>query len=233
MLIPGFTVLFISEDSVYRILSTDYIGYRTKITVLVLIAFVIGFTLTTFLQALLGGIGGAIGAAAYKPPHTYTVAPWRDPRWRQLVKQKLGTNCPNDTRPISPPIFDLREKLIANLPPERRQEETLKLNQEKLSCESDDLAWTNWYDHYHKIIVLPEETDLSRQIHSGLRFSLEVAGLCYLIGTTARPAVRHWWFIVPASLWVALLIIESIESARKTLNKWSSLNEQIRYLVNN
>jgi hypothetical protein len=144
----------------------------------------------------------------------------------------LGNKCPNDTRPISPAILELRTKLTTNLPQSSQAEETLKLQQEKLSAESDDLAWSSRYDHYHKIIVLPDEKDIFLQVHTGLRFSLETAAVYCLMSSVAVPAVRHWWLLVPAVFWTLLLILESVESLRKALNKWSTLNDQIKYLTN-
>jgi hypothetical protein len=230
-IIPGGIALLISTGMVSWFLSLGLLGYRTKISALMVASFVIGFTMTTFLQALLGAVGGVIGAATYKPPHSYNIAPWRDPGWRALVKGKLGANCPNDTRPMSPVIFDLRTKIIGNLPNGQQPAETLKLHTQRLSAESDDLAWATWYDHYHKIIVQPDERDVFLQVHTGLRFSLQTAAVYVLLSAAVVPAVRHWWCIVPASLWALLLILESVESVRKALNKWSTLNEQVKYLA--
>jgi hypothetical protein len=232
-IIPGFTALLISRNTVYRLLSLESLGYRTKLTVLIVISFVVGFTMTTFLQAVLGAIGGALGAATYETPYSLAIAPWRDPRWRELVRAKLGASCPNDTRPLSTAIFNLRTELINNLPPGRRPQETFNLQEERLRAESDDLAWATWYDHYHKIIVTPDDKDIFLHVHTGLRFSLETAAV-YCLGSAAIvPAVRHWWCLVPAGIWVLILAVESVESARKSLNRWSTLNDQIKYLAIN
>ena len=104
------------------------------------------------------------------------------------------------------------------------------LNAERLKAESDDLAWSVWYDHYHSIVVRPDDKDIFLQVHTGLRFSLETAALYLLLSAIFVPPVRHWWYIAPASVWVVLLVVESIEAARKALDKWSTLNEQVKYL---
>jgi hypothetical protein len=61
-------------------------GYRAKLGVILVSAFVVGNSMTTFLYKLLRSIGGAIGGyVGYKPPHLYDAAPWRDPDDAQLL----------------------------------------------------------------------------------------------------------------------------------------------------
>jgi hypothetical protein len=66
-LIPGFTALFISGRLIDQVLSVSYVGYRSRVAFLLIIAFSIGFTMTTCLSAMLGAVGGVIGNATYKP----------------------------------------------------------------------------------------------------------------------------------------------------------------------
>src|SRR5579863_1795028 len=86
--IPGFVALLVFSGSMQQLFALGSLGYRTRVAVVVLVAFVVGFTMTTTLNALLGAIGGSIGSVSYKPPHTHPIAPWRDPRWRRLVKNQ-------------------------------------------------------------------------------------------------------------------------------------------------
>jgi hypothetical protein len=209
-----------------------FLGYRTKVSLVVLVAFVIGFTATTFLNAILGAVGGAIGAVRYKPPHSYDIAPWRDPRWRDLIKKRVGAGCPNDTRPLSPTIVDLRTKLAANLPQARQQDAITALHLERLAAESDDLNWAVWYDHYHKIILEPSR-DVTWYVHTGLAFSLETAALIVLFSAAVVPNVRHWWCILPSCMWAFLFVLEQVFTAKKALDKWSTLNDQVKYLSAN
>ena len=232
-LIPGFTALLISGRTADELLYLSSLGYRSRVTVILVIAFVVGFTLTTCLSALLGAIGGVIGSVTYKAPESYAVAPWRDPTWRELIKKKLGANAPSDTRPISSVILELRQKMINNLPTSQQQPENLRLQQDQLATEADDLAWSVWYDHYHKIAVMPDEKDVFLQVHTGLRFSLQTASLYCLTSALVVPSLRHWWYLAPAVFWVVTLVIESVNSLQKALNKWSSLHDQIKYLTNN
>jgi hypothetical protein len=227
-IIPGAVVLLIF-GGLQRFFALGFLGYRTKVSLIILAAFVIGFTATTFLNAILGGVGGAIGSVTYKPPHSYDIAPWRDPRWRELIKKRVGAGCPNDTRPLSPMIVDLRTKIAANLPQAQEEEAMVALHLERLAAESDDLNWAVWYDHYHKIILEPSR-DVVWHVHTGLAFSLETAALIVLLSASVVPSVRHWWFILPSCMWVFLFILDQVFAVKKVSDKWSTLNDQVKYL---
>ena len=192
-------------------------------------AFVIGFTATTFLGAILGAIGGAIGAARYKPPYSYEIAPWRDPKWRELVRKRVGAGCPNDTRPMSALVIELRSKIAASLPHDQQSAAIVALHGERLAAESDDLNWSVWYDHYHRIILEPSK-DVVWHVHTGLAFSLETAAVVALLGAAVVPSVRHWWLILPCFMWLLLLVVESVVTVRKAADKWSTLSDQVKYL---
>jgi hypothetical protein len=222
--------LLVSPGSLQWLFALGFLGYRTRVTVVVLLAFVVGFTMTTILSAFLGAIGGAIGSVTYKPPHVHAIAPWRDPKWRQLVKNQLGAQCPNDTRPISPPIFNMRLNIAQNLPEDRRVAEIAALHAERFSAESDDLDWSQWYDHYSRIVLLPDDKDVVQHIHTGLAFNLQTAALYLLASAIFVARVRHWWCIVPAVAWVSLLVVENVVVVQKLSNEWSTLSQQIKYL---
>jgi hypothetical protein len=132
--IPGFVALLISDKVGALLLLPISLGYRTRVSILIVVAFLAGFTMTSFLSAFLGALGGAIGGAAYKTPQSYEIAPWRDPRWRALIwraliKKRLGSNCPDDTRSLSTALLGLRTKLIKTLPGVLQADEIDKLMQ--------------------------------------------------------------------------------------------------------
>ena len=230
-IIPGSVVLLIF-GWLQWFFALGVLGYRTKLALVIIVAFVVGFSATTFLNAILGAMGGAIGAVSYKPPHSYAIAPWRDPKWRELVKKRVGAGCPKDTRPISPLVVDLRSKIAANLPQDQQASAMMALHTERLAAESDDLNWAVWYDHYHKIILEPTG-DVVWHVHTGLTFNLETAALIVLLSATVVPSVRHWWCILPSCMWVLLFVVESVVAVQKAFDKWSTLNDQVKYLSAN
>jgi len=228
-IIPGFVVLLIFPGWLPWFFALGFLGYRTKLSLLALLAFVVGFTVTSFLNAFLGAVGGVVGLSTYKPPYSYSLAPWRDPTWRELIRKRLGAGCPNDTHPMSPLLLDLRSKIVANLPQDQQAAAGIELHTERLAAESDDLNWASWYDHYHKIILEPSK-DVVWHVHTGLTFNLEAAALIILLSATVLPSVRHWWCILPAFIWLLLLITECVVSLQQAADKWATLRDQIKYL---
>src|SRR5258705_12627328 len=107
--IPGIVALILLEvvtpGTLRAVLNSGFLGYRTSIALVLLLAFVIGNTLSTALAILLivptatlGAITYAVRSRpSYQDRHAYDPAPWRDPNWRALAKKHLGDRAPNDT----------------------------------------------------------------------------------------------------------------------------------------
>ena len=237
--IPGFVALVIFEvaspGSLGWFFALGFLGYRTRLSLIILAFFVLGNSMTTFLRGLLGAIGGAWGSVTeqqpYRPTTSYRVAPWRDPRWRSLVARHLGSRSPSDIALLSPDVFEARRKMVELLPPQERPRAMYELNAERIRTESDDLEWAQWYDHYHRIVLEPRDRDLFFEVGWGLRINLETAALYLLLSATFVPRLRHWWCILPSLLWVLVLAAEEYDSARKFSDKWATLSEQIKYFA--
>lgn len=99
--IPGFVALLIfglAHPAAFNwFFVLGFLGYKTKLCLILLVAFVVGNSLTTFLERFLAAIGGAIGGAAasrpYQAPYSCNVAPWRDPSWRAILKKHFGAEA--------------------------------------------------------------------------------------------------------------------------------------------
>lgn len=236
--IPGFVALIIFQlaapGSFDWFFALGFLGYRTKLTISVLTAFVVGYSMTTFLRALLGGAYGAYGAIVaqrpYKPPQSYAIAPWRDPRWRTVLRDHLGAQAPNDTSPILPDIFETRRKMVELLPQDQQPAALYELNSEKLRAEIDDLQWEQWYDYYHRIVLQPDDRDLFSHVRWGLSVNLETAALYTLMSAWMVPSVRRWWCILLASPWLLMLVAEEYSSYKQWTDRWTTLTAQIKYL---
>lgn len=238
-IVPGFAALLIYQAAhpaaFAWFFSLQLVGYKTALTLIVLAAFIVGYTITTFLVSLLGVIAGVIGGVAVvqsRPAHSFKVAPWRDRRWRDAAKKVLGADAPDDTLVIPQESFEFRRKLLESYRDKNKAAEDLvALEQEKLNSEIDDSKWKDVYEHFHEIILsqLPAD-EFTFHIRTGLNFNLEAAGLYVLVSAMIVPAVRHWWSIVPACVWVLLAIAENYMQIKNYLNKWSTLAAQIRYL---
>jgi hypothetical protein len=73
--IPGFTVLLIIQLSAPGVFEgffwIGFLGYKTKLSIIVLVAFIIGYSATTLLRALIGGVFGALEGAFPTPFRPY------------------------------------------------------------------------------------------------------------------------------------------------------------------
>jgi len=221
-IIPGFTALLIFQLAVPEaftwFFTLGFIGYKTKLALILLVAFVIGNSTTSFLRGTLGMIGGVIAAVVmrrpYVPPQTQTIAPWRDPRWRTVLKKQLGAQVPNDTRLINEDFFNQRREMI-NLQPEPQRAAALHtLSQERLLTQIDDGDWQQWYDHYHRIVLSDPERDFQWYVAHGLAYNLETAAVYVVLSAFVVPAVRHWWSLGPALFWVLILFSQEYTVAR-------------------
>ena len=234
-IIPGLVALLISAPgSVRWFLGLTFLGYRTKLSLIALVAFVVGNSLTAFLTALLGSLGGAYGAVVgmrpYEAPSTYPIAPWRDPRWRSVLKKRLGAQTPNDTVLHSPELFSLKLRAVELIPEGQRAVALAELNLEKTRTEIDDSNWAQWYDHYRGIVYQPKNPDPVVQVRHGLGFNLETTSLYVLVSAVFVPSLRHWWCILPSCLWILILIAQEYSGVKRFTNIWSTLSDQINYL---
>lgn len=233
-IIPGFVALLVFHlakpwafEWFFRL---GFLGYNTKLALIIVTAFVIGISLTTFLNSFFGAIGGAIGGFTYKYSSQYDIAPWRNPRWRKLVREHLGAKAPNDSHFIPWSIFEMKRDFIAHLPEAQQAQALNDLNAEKANSDIDDADWQQWYHHYRMVVREPDKQDFAWNVHSALRLNLQTTGVYILISSAVVPSVRRWWCIVPACMWVMLLFAEIYTDFRRVLDDWSTLNDQIRYL---
>jgi hypothetical protein len=239
-IIPGFVALLIFQLATPKsfdwFFTIGFLGYKSKITIIAIAAFIIGNSMTSFLGSISGGVVGAIGGylatEPYKPPHSYEVAPWRDPRWRLALKRYLGEQAPNDSNLITPEVFNLLRGPIERLPVAEQPLALLTLENSSLNSKMDDGKWSNWYNHYHQIVLTQEKPEqFERYVRKGLNFNLETTSFYVVISALIVPAVRHWWCILPAGIWIIIFLSEQYRGVRQFRDPWSTLAEQIDYLI--
>src|SRR5262249_41570943 len=101
---------------------------------------------------------------------------------------------------------------------------------ERFEREKEDKDWALWYDHYHKLVIQPDDQDVVVHVRHGINFNLETTALYVLVSLFFVPSLRHWWYIVPAGLWVVSLIGAEYWGWKQLTDKWATLNTQITYL---
>jgi hypothetical protein len=232
--VPGFTALLTFQmaapGSFSWFFHLGFLGYRAKLAVIVLMACVIGFSMTTFVRIVLSALGGAIESKRTpKPSYVYPIAPWRDPRWRMALKGYLGPQAPEDTLLVTQELFD-QKRTALDLQAEPARSLALKnLTIQKSKTELDDFYWAQWYDHFHRVVLEPSDRDFAN-VRSVLNINLGTAGLCVLIGSIPVPSLRQWWSLVLAVGWTIVLIGQEFKDQDKYRSQWSTLSTQIKYL---
>jgi hypothetical protein len=109
--LPGFALLFVynakNPGTIARALLLPYLGYATRVWLLIAISFMLGYTLSTVMSTVAGAVAGAIGAlwgsfARNTHPYKYQVAPWRDRNWRAAYISRFGSDAPRDLTLVLP-----------------------------------------------------------------------------------------------------------------------------------
>jgi hypothetical protein len=100
---------------------------------------------------------------------------------------------------------------------------------QKHEAEADDVAWATWYFHYHSLL-LQKKRDFLWHVKIGLNINFEAASFCTLIAAVSVPAVRHWWFLLPASFWVIYFFYEMYANYQDASDRWWSLETGTKIL---
>lgn len=238
-IVPGFAAILIYDSAAPAsfgwFFSIGFLGYRTKLILALAAAFVVGYTLTSFLRGILGAAGGAVSAIRamrpYNLPHSYPVAPWRDPRWRIALRNYLGAEAPNDSHLSTKELMELKRQGANLLPEGMRSKAMAELDVEKINSEIDDSRWSEWYDHFHRIVLGQDEQDFGSYVANGLNINLASTSVYVLLSAPFVPAVRHWWCVFPACVWVSMYAAREYTSVVNLTNQWFTLAKQIEYLV--
>ena len=148
-----------------------------------------------------------------------------------FLRGRLGDQAPNDTTLLAEETFNLKRETVNYMPEAKRPEAIANLNHERIQTQMDDLQWSQWYDHYHqRVLTDRNKWSIQAYVHHGLAFNLETASIYTLLSALFVPAVRHWWCILPALMWVVILLAQEYTALHKMRNPWATLTEQIVYL---
>ena len=126
--------------------------------------------------------------------------------------------------------YDLRLSLIQLQPEEERAHAAVALQIERGDTLLNDMRWEQWYDHFHFVVLQQVDRTFESYVRTGLSFNLQAAALYTLVSATVVPAIRHWWCLLPAAMWVTLLLADTYRLAASFTDKWSTLTAQLRYL---
>lgn len=246
--LPGFALLFVYDaknlGAVTSILSLPYLGYATRVWLLIAVCFVLGYTLSSVLSTVVGGVAGAIGAlwasvARTKHPYEYQVAPWRDPNWRVAYISRFGSDAPKDLTLILPrdaaELLRLNQPLPPNLADQQKLAEqlTLQINaglKAAIDAIQNDTEWRMRYENIKLKVLFQQPLEPIEEVIGRLDSDFSVASAVLVVGAAFSTNLRVWWFMLPAMGWLIVGVLRFCAKAYQIVAPWSSLSAQIEML---
>jgi hypothetical protein len=241
-IIPGSAAIWIytvaRPGTVQWFFNSGFVGYRTHMIVLVFAAFVIGHTITSCINSILGAVGFVIGyfigsRSSVKFGFAFLVAPWRDTRWRAAAAKYLGIAAPPDTQLISPQLAEIRTSSFSYLPDAEKATADFNLVTEQIRSIDEDRQWQQWYMQFHRTVLAPNDSDVVVHVRNGLHSNAQAAAIYTVIAFYFVPLAIHWWSVLLALAWIFLLLIEVTDGFIRHGDIWSTLSAQIEYLSAN
>jgi hypothetical protein len=234
-IVPGSAVIWMVylryPTWIVYIIYSPFLGYKTKLSIMLVLAFLIGNSITKLLARLAGAFGGAIGAISIgqSTQSTYDTAPWRDLRWRAAAKTYLGNIAPKDTFPMSESSFNLRLQLVQQTQGDQT-DRTDQLIRERLEYSFDDSEWASWYRQFHFELLQTSQDDFVRYISGGLSTNMSATAISLLFGTIFVPCIRTAPLYLICSIFIVASTFTGIIELFQAIDYWSSLSKQIRFL---
>jgi hypothetical protein len=232
--IPGtaaFVVLGLHHpDWVKDFRDGNYLGYRTKVWLVVAVAFALGWSLTIIFLSVLEVIKWRI----YRnwPNQEWDNLrsnPWQQTHWRALVTAVYGKGAPE----IVPFLRDdtvafqiERANLLAE--PERSRV-TGEVRYNKLKGDINDGEWKSWWRDLHTAQVTQPRDPVLRMVYA-LADNICTACLFILIAAPFTPALWHWWLIALCLFWVIQLIARIRHNFSVYADPWASYLQQMSHL---
>jgi hypothetical protein len=237
--VPGFVALLVFQlaepGSFGWFFSGGFLTYEAKVGVILIVAFLIGNCMTTFLMVLKGEVEDFVAKEKKQGPQQLPPidqgVPWRDIRWRLALKNRLGKKAPENVRVLPAGFLDEEQKRVAALPEAERRQSLGQLEETGINVAKDDADWYALYCIYHAVVLERSEQDDALNVREGLDFNLETAALVVLISALFVPSLRHWWCILPACMWIVIFVLEERADARRYNDLWSTLDDQILYFA--
>ena len=246
--LPGFALLYVyntrSPGAITNILSLPYLGYATRLWLLIAICFTSGYTFSVFLNSFASAAAGAGGAlwasfARNKHPYAYQVAPWRDPNWRAAYIKRFGSNAPKDTTLVLPGNAAELLRLSQPLPPNAVDQQklaeqiTLQINSElKTAVDAiiNDTAWRMCYERLKFKVLFESPAQPIDEVFGRLDSDFSLASAVLIVGSVLSVHLRVWWLMVPAVAWLAISILRFCVRIYQIVEPWNTFTKQMELL---
>jgi len=246
--LPGFALLYLyntqSPGTITSLLSLAYLGYATRVWLLITICFALGYTLSTFLNTVLSTVAGAIGAlwasfTSARHPYRYQIAPWRDSNWRAAYICRFGSEAPRDLTLVLPGNAAELLRLSQPLPPNMADQQTLaeqitlQINSElkaAIDAITNDTEWRMCYERMKFKVLFESPLEPIEEVFGRLDSDFSLASAVLIAGTALSAQFRVWWLMVPATGWIIVSVLRFCAKAYQIAEPWSTLRAQIEML---
>ena len=246
--LPGFAVLYVynshTPGAIASILSLAYLGYATKIWILIAISFALGYTLSTFINTAVTVIAGAIGAlwaavAKGRHPYTYQVAPWRDPKWRTAYIGRFGSEAPPNLTLVLPAnaieVLRFSQTAPSVMGDQQQLAEQITLNVNPglttaMDAIINDTEWRMCYERIKIKALFDRPLEPIDEIFGRLNSDFALASAVLVVGASFSAQLRVWWLMAPAAGWIAISVLRLCSKVYQITEPWSTLGAQIEML---
>ena len=246
--VPGFALLSVynakNPSAITGLLSLPYLGYATRVWLMISICFVLGYTLFTVVNSVGGALAGAIGAlwgyfARSRHPYEYQVAPWRDPTWRAAYISRFGSEAPKNLTLVLPrhaaELLESRQPLPAGLADHQRLAEqiTLQINSElkaAIDAITNDTDWRMCYERMKFMVLFQRPLEAIEEVLGQLDSDFSIASIIVIVGAALSNQFRVWWLMFPATGWLVVGVLRFCAKVYQFTYPWSTLRAQIELL---
>jgi len=246
--LPGFALFCVYNSQVpgaiAGILSLPYLGYATRVWLLVAICFTLGYTLSSFLNTVFSAMAGAVGAvwasfARARHPYRYQIAPWRDRSWRAAYIARFGSEAPKDLTLVLPVNAAELLRLSQPLPPSMAEQQmvaeqiTLQINSElqvAVDALMNDTEWRMCYERMKFKVLFEGPLEPIQEIFGRLDSDFSLASAVLVAGAVISPQLRVWWLMLPTIGWIIVSILRFCSKVYQIAEPWNTLSAQIEML---
>jgi len=238
--LPGAALFYLFEiehpGTLQWLLSISFLGYGSRLSLLLLLFFLIGYSFNRFLAAFLLPVGWVFGRVTRLPvwdrhPYGLANAPWRDQKWRAAYVRRFALDAPQDLA-LTPDGLD-EEMILAisklqpgEQPTPEQAAYPMKILLEAVNRIGNDQEWKSRYLRLHVAEITKRERGFVEEIGAGLDSNLTIASLIIVVASWFVPELRFWWLLLPAYLWFAESLVVTTQKTLRFFDPTSTLQAQ-------
>ncbi len=235
-LVPGCAILVVlglhHPEWARTLRDINYLGYQTKVWLVLGAAFTAGWSVTSGLYGLRGFIHATIITHRLNRTNDWAdlkSKPWQHPNWRALMSAVYDKAVPDNISFIDDETVAIQVEK-ANLCPEpERSQRLAEIRSNRSRADINDFAWKAWWSHLHGVMVHRLDDPVASMANS-LAYNLNSASIVILCAAPFTPTLRHWWLITMCSFWAVQFAGRIYSEIASYSNPWSSFTKQMENL---